>query len=462
MIARTGAVNGDRETGINAFTETLFDDALAAARARRTCTPVRRGRAGSRPRCWACRSRPRRSTRSPGGGSSRGWPPTAAGSPPPTTRWWNGSRRPAGSSTPAPPPPNSAAPPSRTPRCGGSPGTRGTWTARPAVPPAAPAPRWPRALPRWPPPPTLPAPPASPPDSPAPSATRRPTGGSPGCRRSPRTGTAATGRWAAPLPTPRCWPPSCPAATRRTTARGEAERDKPAGRRIRRGAAHRAVRHARRLPGGPRGRGNTLAVARALEAPAPPSSRSTLPWTTARITETIFAHFGHILGPAMAAETAGTEDRLAAYTRRFMADAAAAAAEHAGGVPRHGRPAAGGTRRRHGRPRRAAVPDLRRRLARRGRGLPRRDRRRRAPPGPLLGGAHDQPFNVANRCPVLAVPSGISADGVPTGVQVVGHPFAEAMAFRVGAAVESLVPRPPGRRPLGRCSAAPEPQGQKP
>ena len=53
-----------------------------------------------------------------------------------------------------------------------------------------------------------------------------------------------------------------------------------------------------------------------------------LPWTTARITETIFAHFGHILGPAMAAETAGTESELAAYTTRFIQDAAAAASRH--------------------------------------------------------------------------------------------------------------------------------------
>ena len=52
------------------------------------------------------------------------------------------------------------------------------------------------------------------------------------------------------------------------------------------------------------------------------------------------------------------------------------------------------------------------------------------------------PFNVANRCPVLAVPSGTAGNGVPTGVQVVGHPFDEAMVFRIGAAMEALLPRP--------------------
>ena len=78
-------------------------------------------------------------------------------------------------------------------------------------------------------------------------------------------------------------------------------------------------------PVAPEIRENTLAVARALEAAGATVVPVDLPWTTGRITETIFAHFGHILGPAMAVETAGTEDRLAAYTTRFMADAAAAA-----------------------------------------------------------------------------------------------------------------------------------------
>ncbi|MEB4615355.1 amidase family protein, partial [Leucobacter sp. M11] len=52
------------------------------------------------------------------------------------------------------------------------------------------------------------------------------------------------------------------------------------------------------------------------------------------------------------------------------------------------------------------------------------------------------PFNVANRCPVLSVPSGLSDLGVPTGVQVVGQPFDEATVFRVGAAIESLTEMP--------------------
>jgi amidase/aspartyl-tRNA(Asn)/glutamyl-tRNA(Gln) amidotransferase subunit A len=46
------------------------------------------------------------------------------------------------------------------------------------------------------------------------------------------------------------------------------------------------------------------------------------------------------------------------------------------------------------------------------------------------------PFNIMNRCPVLAVPSGIAENGVPTGVQIVGRPFDDTTPFRIGAAVE--------------------------
>jgi len=70
---------------------------------------------------------------------------------------------------------------------------------------------------------------------------------------------------------------------------------------------------------------NTRAVAAALQAAGAVVEEVELPWTTAGIRDTIFTHFGHILGPAMEEATAGTEDSLASYTRRFMADARAAA-----------------------------------------------------------------------------------------------------------------------------------------
>jgi aspartyl-tRNA(Asn)/glutamyl-tRNA(Gln) amidotransferase subunit A len=186
---------------------------------------------------------------------------------------------------------------------------------------------------------------------------------------------------------------------------------------------------------------NTRAVAAALEAAGAVVVEIELPWSSREISETIFTHFGHLLGPAMAEATAGSENRLAAYTRRFMADARAAAARNSllDGLKAETRiqaqlasamagfdallcPA-------------SAVSAL------------------KADEDYLdgidVGGVHldhywqahmTAPFNINNRCPVLAVPSGLSDVGVPTGVQIVGHPYDDHTVFRVGAAVEQAHP----------------------
>ena len=59
------------------------------------------------------------------------------------------------------------------------------------------------------------------------------------------------------------------------------------------------------------------------------------------------------------------------------------------------------------------------------------------------------PFNIASRCPVLSIPSGLSADGVPTGLSVVGRTYDDVTAFRVAAAHEQRLPwfALPGPRP---------------
>ncbi|WP_312875826.1 amidase [Arthrobacter terrae] len=186
---------------------------------------------------------------------------------------------------------------------------------------------------------------------------------------------------------------------------------------------------------------NTRAVADALRQAGAVVEEIELPWRSQEIIETMFTHFGYLLGPAMADETAGAEDLLAPYTRRFMADARAAAARHRylDGIRSESRlqaqlsaamtgfdallcPA-------------SAVPAL-------------------EADGSYLEGieldgvplehywqAHmTAPFNIANRCPVLAVPSGMADCGIPTGVQIVGHPFDDVTVFRIGAAVEQLLP----------------------
>ena len=45
-------------------------------------------------------------------------------------------------------------------------------------------------------------------------------------------------------------------------------------------------------------------------------------------------------------------------------------------------------------------------------------------------------FNMFSRCPVLAVPSGMSDAGLPTGIQVVGRPCDDVTVFRVARALE--------------------------
>ncbi len=162
---------------------------------------------------------------------------------------------------------------------------------------------------------------------------------------------------------------------------------------------------------------NTRRVAEALTAAGAVVEEIVLPWTVEEISRTMFTHFGYLLGPAMEDETAGSEPQLAAYTRRFMADARAAA--------KHNR-YVDGVR---------AETLLQAQLAE-----------------AMTG------FN-ALLCPASAIPAleadadylnGIDANGqhlshywqahIPTGVQIVGHPFDDATVFHIGAAVESVLP----------------------
>jgi Asp-tRNA(Asn)/Glu-tRNA(Gln) amidotransferase A subunit family amidase len=50
------------------------------------------------------------------------------------------------------------------------------------------------------------------------------------------------------------------------------------------------------------------------------------------------------------------------------------------------------------------------------------------------------PFNIASRCPVLAVPSGFASNGIPTGIQIVGRSYDDERVFRAAAAYERVRP----------------------
>ena len=49
-------------------------------------------------------------------------------------------------------------------------------------------------------------------------------------------------------------------------------------------------------------------------------------------------------------------------------------------------------------------------------------------------------WNMFGHCPVLAIPSGMTDKGLPTGVQIIGRPYDDVTVFRVGAALERMKP----------------------
>ena len=58
---------------------------------------------------------------------------------------------------------------------------------------------------------------------------------------------------------------------------------------------------------------------------------------------------------------------------------------------------------------------------------------------PLLGWVMTLPFNMLSRCPVMAVPSGHRSDNVPTGIQLVGPTYEDAVAIQAAMAYEQAV-----------------------
>ncbi len=181
----------------------------------------------------------------------------------------------------------------------------------------------------------------------------------------------------------------------------------------------------------------TMGAARALARSGADIVELDLPWTTAQLTETAFAHFGQLLGPWMEEATAGHEAELAEYTHAFIARAREARQRYSlldsvrmdAVVHRQLAGALGGvdvllcpT---------SAVTSLT------------ADGSYRH--GIDIDGIHyghywvshlTVPFNVTNRHPVMSVPVGIAPNGVPIGVQVVAHPFDEQMCFTVSQALQ--------------------------
>lgn len=49
------------------------------------------------------------------------------------------------------------------------------------------------------------------------------------------------------------------------------------------------------------------------------------------------------------------------------------------------------------------------------------------------------PFNFVPQCPALSVPVGITSDGLPVGLQIVGRRFDDVSVLRIGATLEDLI-----------------------
>ncbi|WP_166828263.1 amidase [Brevibacterium limosum] len=207
---------------------------------------------------------------------------------------------------------------------------------------------------------------------------------------------------------------------------------------------------------------NTRAIASALESAGAEVEEIELPWTYERIFETAFTHFGYLLAPAMRAATRGHEDTLADYTLRFMADTEAVASRRSfyDGLAMEAQIQAelaaamdgfdvllAPTSAVAGLEAGASYLDG---ITVGGDGVGREG----AGDGAVAatGGtagvrldhywqAHmTMPFNICNRVPIVGVPSGMADCGIPTGVQVIAHPFDDGTAFDVAAAIEALRP----------------------
>jgi aspartyl-tRNA(Asn)/glutamyl-tRNA(Gln) amidotransferase subunit A len=184
---------------------------------------------------------------------------------------------------------------------------------------------------------------------------------------------------------------------------------------------------------------NTRAAADRLREAGATIEEVSLPWELATINRAANIHFGMIFGPSIQDLYDKHGDEFTSYARRFVAEAAEI-------------------------PKEDFVKGLE------------LEARIYAPLGqlldkfdvlicptfavPALPAEYDSPnaldtlmtvpFNIASRCPVITVPSGLSRDRVPTGLSVVGKTYDDVTAFRVAAAHEQRFPwlDVPERRPV--------------
>lgn len=182
---------------------------------------------------------------------------------------------------------------------------------------------------------------------------------------------------------------------------------------------------------------NTRAAADALRSAGVIVDEITLPWTRAKIVETAWSHFGGIMGPFITEVAGADADLLMPYTLDF-AKRAAQAGSFANGLV-----AEAEIYEPLGKILETYDAMLCPTLATQGMAADFAD-----PAGLIdvgvaevswIESALTVPFNVIGRVPVLAVPSGIAPNGVPTGVQIVGRTYDDATVFTIGQALEEAM-----------------------
>lgn len=177
-------------------------------------------------------------------------------------------------------------------------------------------------------------------------------------------------------------------------------------------------------------RRNTLAVAAALRAAGATVDEVELPWTMDEIFELVWAHFGAIMGSSIEDTLHGDPARrelMMPYTRAFI-DHSGASIDYVEGLEgevRFYRPLGEllesydalicPTVSHNNLAADAACDDT----------------------DEVFKTMMTMPFNIVGRVPVLAVPSGLGANGVPTGVQIVGRTYDDQTVFGIGAAIEA-------------------------
>ncbi|MEQ9258342.1 MAG: amidase [Roseovarius sp.] len=168
-----------------------------------------------------------------------------------------------------------------------------------------------------------------------------------------------------------------------------------------------------------------------------------LPWTVS-LQEAAFIHLAHFFGASIAADMAGREETMTPYARAFAeASRSITPQDHLRGLEAEAAAGAAFGRMMEGFDLficpTTALPSVPAAFDHATDSLDINGR----PVDPFLGWLMTPAFNILSTRPVLAVPAGRAASGVPTGIQIVGRPFDDQSVFDAGLAFEAATGRFP-------------------